>query len=132
MNYMLLIYNAEAGFAALSDAERGAFLEECERFHESIVKSGHFRAGEVLHPTSAATTVRVRNGKRTITDGPFAETKEQLTGYFLIDANDLDEAIAIAGRLPAARFGSIEIRPVREEPVQRGMAAAPVARHASG
>lgn len=117
MNYMLLIYNAEVAFAALTDAERATFLKECEQFHESIVKSGHFRAGEVLFPTPDATTVRVRSGKRTITDGPFAETKEQLTGFFMIDAKDLDEAIAIAGRLPAVRFGSIEIRPVRKEPV---------------
>ncbi len=117
MNYMLLIYNAEAEFAALTDAERGTFLKECEQFQDGIVKSGHFRAADVLFATPDATTVRVREGKRTITDGPFAETKEQLTGYFLIDAKDLDEAIAIAGRLPAARLGSIEIRPVRREPV---------------
>jgi len=80
--------------------------------HRSITGSGHFRAGDALQPIATATTVRVRNGKTLSTDGPFAETKEQLGGYYLIEAKDLDEAIAIAARIPSSRLGSIEVRPV--------------------
>ncbi len=114
MKYLLLIYQSEAEFARLSDAEKGKVHQEYGPFTESISKSGHFQAGHGLQPTSTATTVRVRNGKRLVTDGPFAETKEQIAGYYLIEAKDLDGAIAIAARVPSVRFGSVEVRPVME------------------
>jgi len=85
-------------------------------FTQSIVKSGNMRAGDALQPTSTATTVRVRDGKTTLTDGPFAETKEQLGGYYLVEAKDLDEASKIAARIPGARTGSVEVRPIRVYP----------------
>ncbi len=115
MQYMLLIYQSEAEVAKLTDAEKGAFFQEYGPFTESLNKSGHFRAGAGLQPTATATTVRMRSGKRLVTDGPFAETKEQLAGYYLIEAKDLDEAIAIAARVPSARLGSVEVRPVMDE-----------------
>ena len=87
-------------------------MKEYGDFTQSIVKSGNMRAGDALQPTSTATTVRVRDGKTLSTDGPFAETKEQLGGYYLIEAKDLDEATKIAARIPGARTGSIEVRPV--------------------
>ena len=114
MQYVLLIYQNEGEFSKLSDAEKGALYQEYGPFTESITKSGHFREGNGLQPTATATTVRMRNGKRLVTDGPFAETKEQLAGYYLIEAKDLDEAITIAARVPSARFGSVEIRPIIE------------------
>jgi hypothetical protein len=114
MKYMLLIYQSEAEFDRRSEAEKGKVYAEYGPFTEGISKSGHFQAGHGLQPTSTATTVRVRNGKRLTTDGPFAETKEQLTGYYLIDAKDLDEAITIAARVPSASFGSVEVRPIVE------------------
>lgn len=112
MNYLLLIYQNEAEFEALSEAEKTSLVQECEDFHQRIVKTGHFRGCEALQFTPTATTIRTRNGKRTVTDGPFAETKEQLTGFFLVEAKNLDEAIEIASQLPAARIGSVEVRPV--------------------
>ncbi len=115
MQYMLLIYQNEAEFARLSDAEKGKLYQEYGPFTESINKSGQFRAGHGLQPTSTATTVRVRQGKRLVTDGPFAETKEQLAGYYLIEAKDLDDAIAVAARIPSVRLGSVEVRPVMDE-----------------
>ena len=115
MQYLLLIYQSEAEFGKLSDAEKGAFYQEYGPFTESIGKSGHLRAGHGLQPIATATTVRVRSGKRLVTDGPFAETKEQLAGYYLIEAKDLDEAIAIAARIPSVRLGAVEIRPVMED-----------------
>jgi hypothetical protein len=87
-------------------------LAEFGRFTQGIQQSGNFRAGKQLQPVATATTVRVRDGKRTVTDGPFAETREQLGGLYLIEAKDLDEALAIAERIPAARVGSIEVRPI--------------------
>lgn len=114
MQYMLLIYQSEAEFGKLTEAEKGAVYQEYGPFTESINKSGHFRSGSGLQPTSTATTVRMRSGKRLVTDGPFAETKEQLAGYYLIEAKDLDEALAIAARVPSAKFGSVEVRPVIE------------------
>ena len=92
--------------------EEAKILGEYGAFTESIAKSGHYKAGEALEPTSTATTVRVRDGKTTTTDGPFAETREQLGGFYLIEAKDLDEAAAIAARVPGARDGSIEVRPI--------------------
>ena len=111
MKYMLLIYLDER---ALSETEREACYVESTQLAQQIKSSGQYLAANPLYPTSAATTVRVRDGKRFVTDGPFAETREQLGGYFLIDAKDLDEAIAIAARIPMARKGTVEIRPVIE------------------
>jgi hypothetical protein len=111
MKYMLLIYFNEG---ALSETEREECYVESTQLAQQIKSSGQYLAANPLHPTSMATSVRVRDGKRLVTDGPFAETREQLGGYFLIDAKDLDEAIGIAARIPMARKGSIEIRPVIE------------------
>lgn len=112
MEYLLLIYSEENRWDELGEAERGTVLEEFMDFTKGIAQSGHLRGGNELHPTSKATTVRVRDKKRLVTDGPFAETKEQLGGYYLIEAKDLDEALAIAARIPSARWGAIEIRPI--------------------
>ena len=112
MQYMLLIYVDETQALKLSEAERAALFREYGQFTESIRQSGNLLAGAPLRPTATATTVRVREGKRLVTDGPFAETREQLGGYYLVEAKDLDEAIAMAGRIPGARWGSIEVRPV--------------------
>ena len=111
MRYMLLIYGDEQ---ALSEAERNDCYRESAELAHQIYAAGQYRAAAPLHPTSTATSVRVREGKRLVTDGPFAETREQLGGYFLIDAKDLDEAIGIAARIPGARRGTVEIRPVME------------------
>ena len=111
MKYMLLIYHDER---ALSEAERAECYAESTRLAEEVHARGQYLAANPLHPTSTATSVRVRNGKRLVTDGPFAETREQLGGYFLIDARDLDEAIAVAARNPMARKGTVEVRPVVE------------------
>lgn len=112
MQYLLIIYDEEAKWAAMSEAESGAYLKEYGEFSKAIAGSGHFKAGEALKPVATATTVRVRDGKTVTTDGPFAETREQLGGFYLIEAKDLDEAIGIAARIPSARIGSIEIRPI--------------------
>lgn len=112
MQYLLLIYEEEDQWEKLTDQERGSILNEYTRFTQDLAKSGHYQGGNQLHPTSKATTVRVRNGKSLVTDGPFAETKEALGGYYLVEAKDLDEAIAIAERIPSARTGSIEVRPI--------------------
>ena len=98
----------------MSEAERAECYAESTQLAHDIHSSGQYLAANPLHPTSMATTVRVRNGKRLVTDGPFAETREQLGGYFLINANNLDEAIAIAARIPMARKGTVEVRPVIE------------------
>jgi hypothetical protein len=112
MNYLLLIYNNEAETMALGEAALKKIVGEYTDFTKSIVQGGNFKAADRLKPVSSASTVRVRNGKATITDGPFAETREQLGGYYLIEAKDLDEATAIAARIPGARYGSIEVRPI--------------------
>ena len=112
MQYMLLIYGAEERWGKLGEAERGKILQEYMEFSKSVAGSGHYRAGNELDVTAKATTVRMREGKRMVTDGPFAETKEQLGGYYLVEAKDLDEAIAIGSRIPSARWGSIEVRPI--------------------
>jgi hypothetical protein len=116
MQYMLLIYTNEKEWVKLSDKERGKVYGEYGTFTEEIVKSGNFKVGEELAPTNTATTVRVRNGKTQVTDGPFAETREQLGGFYLVEAANLDQAIQIAGRIPSARDGSIEIRPLAGPP----------------
>ena len=113
MKYMLLIYLDEQ---ALSETERQECYAESTQLAHQIHASGQYLAANPLQPTSMATSVRVRNGKRLVTDGPFAETREQLGGYFLIEANNLDEAIGIAARIPMARKGTVEVRPVIEIP----------------
>jgi hypothetical protein len=112
MQYLLMIYQNEAEYAKHPDALNGKILAEYGAFTQSIVQSGHFKGADRLQPTSTATTVRVRDGKTLTTDGPFAETREQLGGYYLVEAKDLDAAIAIAARIPTARLGSIEVRPI--------------------
>lgn len=112
MQYLLLIYNNEAEYAARPQSEMAATMAEYGTFTQDIIQKGHFKGGDRLRPVATATTVRVRNGKTLTTDGPFAETREQLGGYYLIEAKDLDEATAIAARIPGARSGSIEVRPV--------------------
>jgi len=114
MQYLLLIYNAESQWMSMPEAEGAKMLKEFGEFTQSIVASGNYKGGNRLHDVAKATTVRVRDGKTVTTDGPFAETKEQLGGYYLIEARDLDEATAIAARIPGARMGSIEVRPVWE------------------
>jgi len=112
MQYVLLIYSKEKDWEGSTQSDRDSMLREYMEFSKSIAQSGHYRAGNELSPTSNATTVRVRDKKRLVTDGPFAETKEQLGGFYLIEAKDLDDAIAIAARIPSARMGSIEVRPI--------------------
>jgi hypothetical protein len=112
MQYMLLIYGNEAAMKNASAGDQAPMTKEYMDFTQGIVKSGHMRAGDALQPTSSATSVRVRDGKTLATDGPFAETKEQLGGYYLIEAKDLDEATKIAARIPGARTGCVEVRPV--------------------
>ena len=114
MRYLCLIYDDEQKIAGMSKSESDAFMGEYFEFTESIRKSGHYLGGEALQPVQTATTVRVRNGKASTTDGPFAETKEQLGGYYLINARDLNDAIQVASRIPSARLGSVEIRPLME------------------
>ena len=112
MKYVCLIYDEEKKAAAMSKAEGDAFMGEYFAFTEGIKKSGQYVGGEALQPVQSATTVRVRDGKMSTTDGPFAETKEQLGGFYLITANDLDEALQVASKIPSARIGSVEVRPV--------------------
>jgi hypothetical protein len=113
MKYMLLIYMAED---AMTEAERTACYQESTQLAQDLSKQGKFLAANPLHSVTTATSLRVREGKSLITDGPFAETREYLGGYFLIDAQNLDEAINIAARIPGARKGTVEIRPVVEIP----------------
>ena len=112
MQYLLLIYDAEKEWEAMPEAERNKMFGEYMAFTNDIKASGHHRAGEALQPVHTATTVRVRGGKTSTTDGPFAETREQLGGFYLIEAKDLDEATRIAARIPSARIGCIEVRPL--------------------
>jgi hypothetical protein len=112
MQYLLMIYQNEAEYGKMDAATGKKMLEEYGAFTQSIVQSGNFKAGDRLQDTHTATTVRVRDGKTLTTDGPFAETREQLGGYYLVEAKDLDAALAIAARIPGARFGSIEVRPI--------------------
>ncbi len=112
MQYLLLIYGNEEYFGKLTKAEQEGISREYGEFTNSIAQSGHLRGGNELAAVSTATTVKVRDKKRLVTDGPFAETKEQLGGYYLVEAKDLDEALALAARIPSARWGSIEVRPI--------------------
>jgi hypothetical protein len=109
MQYLLLIYENETNRGSV---DRPKMMEEYGKFTKSIIESGNFKAGDALQPTSTATTVRVKDGKPVTTHGPFAETREALLGYYLIDAKDLDQALGIAARVPSAKVGSIEVRPV--------------------
>jgi hypothetical protein len=112
MQYLLLIYGNESQFDKMSPAEQKKIDQEYMEFSKSIAGSGHMRGGNELDRISKAKTVRVRQGKRSVLDGPFAETKEQLGGYYLVEAKDVEEALALAARIPSARWGSIEVRPI--------------------
>lgn len=114
MKYLCLVYVDEAILNAVPKSERQALSDESLAYCDELQKKGQFIAASPLHPVETATTVRVRNGKTTTTDGPFAETKEQLGGFFLIEARDLNDAIRLASKIPAGRLGSIEVRPVKE------------------
>jgi hypothetical protein len=116
MEYLLLIYGNEADLAKMRETDHAAMYQEFMRFNQSIQQSGNMRAGQRLQPVATATCVRMRDGKRVVTDGPFAETREQLGGYYLIEAKDLDEALGISERIPAARWGTIEVRPIAPPP----------------
>jgi hypothetical protein len=116
MKYMLLIYDDEQAWGKLSETDRRQIFGEYGQFTQQIKTSGHYVAAAQLQPTSSGRNVRIRDGKRLVTDGPFAETREQLGGYYLVEAKDLDEAIGIAGRIPSARLGTIEVRPVVDTP----------------
>ena len=112
MQYLLLIYRNEADASNMDPATAKKMTDEYATFTQSIIQAGNFKAGDRLQPVTTATTVRVRDGRTLTTDGPFAETREQLAGYYLIEAKDLDAALAIAARIPGARVGSIEVRPI--------------------
>jgi hypothetical protein len=117
MQYVLLIYSSEAANKSRPAAEAQGIFGEYMAYTADIKKSGHMKGGEALEPTSVATTVRVREGKVLKTDGPFAETREQLGGFYLVEAKDLDEAVALAARIPDCRSGCIEVRPVIKYPM---------------
>ena len=112
MQYMLLIYEGQR--PPMSSEEQGRLMQEYAAFTQGIIQSGQFKGGDPLDAPSTATSVKVRNGKTLLTDGPFVETKEQVIGYYIVDAKDLDEATAIASRIPSARTGGIEVRPIRK------------------
>ncbi|MES2562171.1 MAG: YciI family protein [Pseudomonadota bacterium] len=114
MKYLCMIC-ADTVMEMMPEADAAKHFEEYAQFTRDIKKSGHFLGANRLKPVDSATTVRVRNGKVTVTDGPFAETKEQFGGYYLIEAHDLDDAIQVAARIPGARYGSVELRPIAED-----------------
>ena len=114
MKYLCLIYDEEKKLEQMPKSEGEAFMGEYFGFTEGIKKSGHYLGGNALQPVQTATTVRVRNGKVSTTDGPFAETQEQLGGYYLIEAKDLNDALQVAAKIPSARIGTIEVRPIME------------------
>ena len=114
MKYILLVHHDEQVLEKLGETELHKMREESVRLANQINSTGRYLDAAPLHPVSAATCVRVRDGKRLVTDGPFAETREQLGGYFFVNATDLDEALAIAARIPGARIGTVEVRPVIE------------------
>jgi hypothetical protein len=116
MKYICLVYYEEEKVYGMPEGDWDALVAECVAHGDRVRASGHFVAGDALLPVHTGKTVRVRDGKASITDGPFAETKEQLAGFYLLEAADLNEAIQIATRIPPARYGSIEVRPVRELP----------------
>jgi hypothetical protein len=112
MKYLCLIYDDEKRMSQMPKSDGDTMMGDYHTFTEDIRRSGHYLGGEALKPVGTATTIRVRNGKISTTDGPFAETKEQLGGFYMIEAKDLNDAIQVAGRIPGARYGSIEVRPV--------------------
>jgi hypothetical protein len=112
MQYLLLIYGDESAQKNATQADMNAMFSAYRDFTQSLISAGNMKAGDALQPTTTATTVRVRDGKTLRTDGPFAETKEQLGGYYLVEAKDLDEATKLAARIPGAKTGSIEVRPI--------------------
>jgi hypothetical protein len=114
MKYLCLVYHEETKVDALSESEYDAIVSEVLDYREELQKSSHYIASSPLQPVQMATTIRVRNGKVSITDGPFAETKEQLGGFYLIEARDLNDAIRVASKMPPARLGCIEVRPLKE------------------
>ena len=114
MKYLCLIYEDQSLMPKMPKADADKMMAEYFTFTDGIKKSGHYLGGNALQPTTTATTVRVRSGKVGTTDGPFAETKEQLGGYYLVEARDLNDAIQVAGKIPGARHGSIEVRPIWE------------------
>jgi hypothetical protein len=114
MKYLLLIYDEEKKFEKMTEAEGRQLMSDYGQFTQGIQASGHYKTSARLQPSAAATSVRIRDGKRVVTDGPFAETREQLGGYYLIEAKDLDEAIGIAAKIPSARLGTVEVRPQME------------------
>ena len=113
MKYLCLIYDDEKMWPSMTKAETDVIMGEYFAFTEAVKKSGHYLGGNALLPTSTATSVRVRQGKTATTDGPFAETKEQLGGYYLIEARDLNDAIQVAARIPGAKTGTVEVRPIQ-------------------
>jgi hypothetical protein len=114
MRYLCLIYDEEQKLNTMAKAEADQFMGEYFAFTEGIKQTGHYLGGEALQPVQTATSVKVRNGKVSTTDGPFAETKEQLGGYYLINARDLNDAIQVASKIPSARIGTVEVRPIME------------------
>jgi hypothetical protein len=120
MQYLLLLYTDEENWQRMSDQERGEITKEYFALTDDLRERGSYLGGNPLQPTTTATTVRLRDGEQLLSDGPFAETKEQLGGYFLVDAESIDEAIEHAARIPAARLGSVEVRPIMEIPARVG------------
>ena len=116
MKFMLLVHHDEGAFMQFSEGRRQEMLAESVQLTHQLNAKGQYLSASPLHPAASSIIVRVRDGKPNVTDGPFVETKEQLAGYFLITAQDLDEAVRIAARVPGARIGSVEVRPVREVP----------------
>ena len=114
MRYLCLIYDEEKMWATMSENDAKAIMGDYFAFTDGVKKSGHYVGGEALQPVQTATTVRLRNGKLSTTDGPFAETKEQLGGFYMIEARDLNDAIQVAAKIPSAKIGSVEVRPVVE------------------
>ncbi|OZG71871.1 dehydrogenase [Hahella sp. CCB-MM4] len=114
MKYLCLVYYDEKMMAQMNQQEWDTLNRECMSCVDNLQSQGHFLSGAPLHPVSTATTIRVRNNQLSTMDGPFAETKEQLAGYYLLEARDLNEAIQLASKIPPARYGSVEVRPVRE------------------
>jgi len=118
MKYMLLIYDDTKVWEKFSEEQRKQGMDMYMKFTQEVKSSGHYVSSNQLQPASVATSVRTRDGKRLVTDGPYAETREQLGGYYMIEAKDLDEAIAIAARVPSAQWGVVEVRPIVERPAQ--------------
>ena len=123
MKYMLLIYHDEHAWNRLTEAERQKIYVEYRQLIEELQSGGRYIAGDQLQPTATAHSVRIREGKQIVTDGPFAETREQIGGFFMIDAKDLDEANSIAARIPSARTGTVEVRPVVQAAEAKTLAA---------